>query len=205
MTRPPFWDDDPDAWDTLIVAGDNGPIRAPGLVDEIDVSIKNKVDKHPGPGIDGGTITVQGEDVPEVKVVLKIWEKSHQIQLEKFLNTIRPQGKKATIKPRDFTHPILSEHGIKSLIYESIQGPGMPDKQGFRKITLQFSRFKLPPKQSVATTPKQSVASVFSTTPYSDLYGPPPPPGGVVFDASPVQYGPPPPPPKSPSQRGSKP
>lgn len=190
--KPPFWDTSPDVWDHLFVAGDTGPIRAPGIVEDIKVTIKNKIDKHHGPGINGGTITQLGEDVPDVKITLKFWSEEHQSELEKFLAVIRPIDKKSPIKPRDFTHPILSEHGIKSLIYESIDGPGMPDGSGFRKIELSFARFQLP-KAVGAITPKSSVAvqSVYSTTPYKKDWP------FVKWS----QIGKP----KSPAQRGSKP
>jgi len=205
--RPPFWYDDPDAWDTLIVSGDAGPIRAPGIVDDIDVSIKTKIDKHHGPGIDGGTLVLQGEDVPEVKITLMFWTKEHQDQLTKFLSVIRPTDGKSKLKPRDFSHPILSEHGLKSLVYESIAGPGLPDSKGMRKVTISFARFKLPPKTSATTTPKGSAAigSIYSTTPHQNLYGPPPPPGGVKYSGAVVKFGSVPKPLPSPSQKGSKP
>lgn len=192
MAKPPFWHDEPDVWDSLFVASDTGPIRAPGIVEEIKVTVKNKIDKHHGPGINGGTITVQGEDVVEVKTSLKFWSKEHQAELERFLAVIRPLDKKTAIKPRDFTHPVLTEFGVKSLIFESLEGPSVPDSSGFRKLDLTLVSFKLP-KAVGSTTPKSSVAvqSVYSTTPYQRDW--------PFVKWSQINK------PKTPAQRGSKP
>jgi hypothetical protein len=133
---------------------------APGIVESIEVSRKTKLDKKVAPGANGATLTFQGYELAEVTISMKCWREPHLERLQLLLESILPKPGKEAPKPRDFVHPILVLHGLKSLFVESVDGPTMPDADGIVKYTLNCIEFAPPPKKVATSTPKQSQAAI---------------------------------------------
>src|SRR5207253_2968497 len=68
-TLAPFWDDDPDSWDTAVLGG----ATLPGLARIDGLELGSKWDVKEAPGSDGATETYQGYTPSPFQLVLRIW------------------------------------------------------------------------------------------------------------------------------------
>lgn len=172
MSNLPDWNTDPDSWDSLIASGDNGQsLTLPGVLTKLDPVRKYKSDKQSGAGTQGGTISLLGEELPTISIELTIWKIEQLNELKRVIDVLAPE-KKAQI-PRDYAHPLLAFHGIRSLVWDDMKGPSLPDASGMIKYSMEFTKFQQKKKSAtnVASTPDESegVASVYSTNPNSSF------------------------------------
>jgi len=158
MSGPSHWDDKPIAWDALYISGH----VAPGMVEDVGVDRGYKVDEKDGAGVDDATSTVQGRKLPRVSIKLKLWTRRHLQLADALIYSIyiKPKLTK-TVKPFDFSHPILEIHGLRALLVESTSGPTKPSDDGFSYLTLQCKAFSPPPPKPVSatTTPKATTSA----------------------------------------------
>jgi hypothetical protein len=156
---PSHWHDKPISWDALYISG----VVAPGMVDDIDVSRGYKIDEKGGAGVNGATLTVQGLQLANVSIKLKLWTRNHLLKIDQLIYSIflKPKQTKL-VRPFDFTHPTLTMHGLRSLLVLDVLGPGKPDHDGFQFVTLKCKEFAPPPAKpaaSATTTPKGTASA----------------------------------------------
>jgi hypothetical protein len=151
---PTHWLDKPIPWDALYISG----VIAPGMVDDIDISRAYKVDEKGGAGVNGATLTVQGLQLANVSIKLKLWTRNHLNTIDLLIYSIFRKPKQTkTVKPFDFTHPLLTMHGLRSLLVVDVLGPTNPNQDGFQFVTIKCKEFAPPPPKpaaSATTTPK---------------------------------------------------
>jgi hypothetical protein len=159
MAFEPHWDDDPESYDSIRFAASNGQaVTLGGIVKEIKVSRKTKLDKKVSAGVSGATITFQGYELAEVEITMKIWTRKQWERAQTAIKDLLPDAKKKKPTPRDFFHPMLSLHGLKSLYVEEIEGPGPPGVEGIIEYTVKCVEFAPPPKTTQTNTATASLA-----------------------------------------------
>ncbi len=156
---PAHWDDKPVPWDALYISN----VLAPGMVDDVDVSRSYKVDEKGGAGVNGATLTVQGLQLANVTIKLRLWTRNHLNKIDQLIYSvfIKPKQTKQ-VRPFDFTHPVLTTHGLRSLLVQDVTGPSKPDGEGFSYVTLKCKEFAPPPAKpaaSATTTPKATTSA----------------------------------------------
>jgi len=138
---PPLAGKGCDAWDTLLIAKQ----LAPGLAD-VKPKKGYKVDKKTALGEDWGTTTLQGKDVPDVRVTLTTVTKAHVQQLYELISVLFPAGEAAP-DPFDVSHPALAMLGISQLFFEAVEGPTRVDKD---RLQVSFGCFDSRPSKPAA-------------------------------------------------------
>jgi hypothetical protein len=103
----PYWDDDPELWDQISIAGTVLPGKA-----DADGSVGRKLDTRKPHGADGATIVDKGMDLAEVRITVYVWEPAHLEAWEKLLPTILPRQKLSDRTAVAVYHPSLAELGI---------------------------------------------------------------------------------------------
>lgn len=94
MSTAPHWDDDPESWDRLVLAG--RPL--PGLA-RVTGRAGRKVDIRSPPGGDGARVRDRGYEPAQLEIELRVWSKAQLDELETALAQIHPRG--ANPPPRD--------------------------------------------------------------------------------------------------------
>ena len=87
MPTAPFWEDTPDPWDQLILAG--RPV--PGI-STVSGRAGRKVDTRSPPGGDGARIRDRGYDPAQLEVEVRVWTLEQLQDLTSLLETIHPRG-----------------------------------------------------------------------------------------------------------------
>ena len=141
----PFWDDDPDSWDTVLLAGS----ALPGLAHIEGLELGSKWDVKEAPGTDGATETYQGYTPSSFQLILRIWLPEQWTEWLKLAKTLRPKPGKETPKPVDIVHPDLAVWGISSAIIRKIK-PKKTD--GVYEISFDMLEWFPQPKKTVTTT-----------------------------------------------------
>lgn len=145
---PPIVGKGSGAWHTLMLAG----AACPGIA-TCKPKRGYKVDKKAGLGEDGGTTTVQGKNVPDVAITIRVWKQSQLEQLAALIATLFPFGS-AVPDPFQVSHPVLAIHGISALFFESVDGPNQVDP-GLWEVQLAANDFRAP-KPAPASTPTKA-------------------------------------------------
>jgi len=200
----PYWEHAPKSYDLLRVK--YGQFEsAPGIA-RVEIDRKFKVDKKAGAGTNGAVLTIQGKELAEVKITLRIFTEFQQQKIRPFIEAIFP-GKKVPL-PFDFSHPVLIYHGLKSLFVEGLSGPSEREP-GIWEISLNCTEYAPPPaKPKVFTTTPKASTGLGGTDPSGDIsrwqqqfkdfksgIGPDPGPRpGVFGPPAPPGIGPPAPP-----------
>lgn len=169
--RTPWIGERPIEWDALRLKYNAEGEPAPGIA-EVEVDRVWKADEKEPNGANGATITLGGEKLAKVSITLTLWNERHFRRADAFLDALFPGGKsKGT--PFDVSHPVLTHHRLKSLIFLTYSGPKKLDDDMF-EIRLEAREFKPPPPTppaSATTTPltaqQQAVAAKLQAT-----YGP---------------------------------
>lgn len=183
--------ENPEAWNYLFIGVHKGV--APGTVKSLIPKSVWDDDKKKGSGTTGATLTINGEKLWEVQIVLSIWddpEWPERLRLDMqrvgyLREALFPGGKKAG-KPFDCYHPKLAAVGLRSLFFETGEwlvdvGPSMWE------IRLGACQYAPPPKKPKSTTTTPSGSSQLGGTPNALVnpkdtigsgvpFGPPPPP-----------------------------
>ncbi len=147
----PYWEDDPDSWDTMKIGG----AQWPGLV-KISGGIKNKKQVKTAPG--AGTVTTHIAYAPaELSLTLRLWTLEHwQAFQDTVVPQIRPKRNAGPPLPYSVFHPALSVYGITAIEFIEASFPKESDTPGVFEIEIKALEY-LPPSQPVST-PKNAGA-----------------------------------------------
>lgn len=105
----PFWGDNPDAWDTALIAGRTIPGRV-----AVTAKVKNRVDRKSVPGSHGAKYTHIGYAPAEVTLDIEVWTPEHLSRLNDLVRLIRPR--KGTPEPVVINHPSLSMLDVSAVL-----------------------------------------------------------------------------------------
>lgn len=170
---PPFWIDDPQAWDTFYISG----YPTPGIADVTAGDRARRIDVKKKPGVDGATVTVLGYDPCTVKLRLKLWTadqwaawlflKQKLLVQQQDQQSIDPAtGDIVTVAspssapvPYDCRHPALASIGVTSLLLSKIMAPKFSGPGGYATIELEWIEFYgQSATQGASSTPTASQA-----------------------------------------------
>lgn len=140
----PFWNDEPDLWDTVSIDGRPLPGKA-----EVEHSLGRKLDDQSPPGADGANIRDKGYKLAKISVELTLWTAQ---QLEEYADAIFRLSARRRASQRSvhtIQHPSLFLHGISRVYLEEIEGLKKND-DGTRTAKLSFVEYN-PPTRSRTT------------------------------------------------------
>jgi len=153
----PFWGDDPDAWDQVVIAN----VGLPGLA-EVEGDVELRVDLKEAPGNKGARHTLLGWKPAEVNITLRIWtaaQWSLWLTLAKQLRPNTGRGGSNNPAPVEIYHPALEALDIRKVTIvklgfpKPVGGPGT----GERTISLKALEFRY--DAGSASTPKTAEQS----------------------------------------------
>jgi hypothetical protein len=119
MPSAPYWDDAPEAWDQITIAGTTLPGQAIISGD----GIGRKIDVKSGPGRDGAKIRDRGYEPARFDIECITWTKEQFNELLPIVEQLQPKRRGGNRDPVDVSHPSLSILGIRSMYIEKV---GMP-------------------------------------------------------------------------------
>jgi len=109
-TGVPFWGDQPESWDRVILGGQ----ELPGLA-EVDGEISQRLDRKKVPGQNGETVTHLGWEPTAVDITLELWTAEHLRRFVELADIIKPKFQKGPPKPVDIYYPALEAFRIRAV------------------------------------------------------------------------------------------
>lgn len=103
----PFWGDTPDAWDTVVLAGQ--PL--PGLCTLSGKGYEAKTERTKRSGQKGRTFTYQGDEPAVIDISLKMWTQAHLEEFARILDLIKPRWVTKRVKVGEVQVSISQEPG----------------------------------------------------------------------------------------------
>lgn len=147
MGTIPWPDDQPAAWDTLLLQG----TIFPGLA-KVTCKGGHKIDVKDGPGADGESTTLQGEKAKTGTILIRVWDRQHWSDLEDLItNVLEPaKGKK---EPLFIAHAVTAARSVANIIIDDVDGPNFDDERRWMEVKCGWKQFKPPPPKPVTKTP----------------------------------------------------
>jgi hypothetical protein len=118
MPAAPYWQDDPVAWNHVMIGG----VVFPGLV-RVKGASGRKMDVKPVRGRDGARMKDGGYENAKIDVEIRINTKEDYDRLQPQIDAIHPRQKGTARNPVDIAHPSLSILGIASAYVVKIHAP----------------------------------------------------------------------------------
>lgn len=152
----PFWGDNPDAWDTALIAGQLVPGRT-----TVTAKAKNRVDRKTIPGAHGAKYTHVGYAPAEVSLDVEVWTPEHLTRLRDIVRLIRPR--KTAPQPVVISHPSLSMMEISAVLVLEVGNLQKKGDSGVMHMTITAMEYvpKGNEKAKVETAKKTKDASSF--------------------------------------------
>lgn len=147
MGTIPWPEDDPAAWDTLLLGG----TIFPGLA-KVTCSGGDKIDVKDAPGADGENTTFQGQKARSGTMKIRVWRGEQWSDLEDLLtNVLEPaKGKK---EPLFIAHAVTAARQVANIYIEDIDGPDFDQDNRWMDLDLKWRQFRPPPPKAVTKTP----------------------------------------------------
>lgn len=164
---PPLPSTDARAWRARLFG-----VTLPGITTVRGMSTKWKLDKAPGLGLDGGTITGKGREIPEFELAVRVWTDADLAVLWALAESVTGSADKVRTP---VYHPALELHGIRDVYVEAVEGPEVEDP-GFVTITFKCVRYApgpKPVKKSAAQT-SGGISGALGAPAFDPKFRPPP-------------------------------
>ncbi|MGZ3454446.1 MAG: hypothetical protein ACXWUG_20255 [Polyangiales bacterium] len=171
---PPFWNDDPESWDTAVVGG----VQLPGLARIDGLELASKWDVKEAPGTDGATETYQGYTPSSFTLLLRMWERDQWTAWLGLVPKFRPRPGKESPDPVEVVHPELAAWGIARAIIRKLKPKKSDDVY---EVSFDMLEYFPQPKKSVtstATSASQGVWNALDGSPDPRHARPPTPSSG---------------------------
>jgi hypothetical protein len=97
-----FWDESPDLWDTVYLAGD----AMPGVA-SVSASHGRKLDVKSAPGSNGARIVDKGYEPAKVEITLKLWTKEQLMAWYRIAPTLTYRREPPTTRSEGATRPAV--------------------------------------------------------------------------------------------------
>jgi hypothetical protein len=148
MPAAPYWQDDPDAWNRISIAGQ----LFPGLA-KVDASSGRKIDVKPVRGRDGARIKDGGYENAKIDIEIRVNTKEDYQALQPQIDAIHPRQRGTARNAVDIAHPSLSMLGISSGYVTKIHAPKIADDT----ITIKIEMIEWTPQPR--SRPRQTASS----------------------------------------------
>lgn len=162
MATIPTPEDDPIAWDTLILGG----VKLPGIV-VCDASTKRDYDVQKAKGKTKAAIKNNGDPPRKIKFEWMIDMDRDWGAAQDAMATIDPRKENKTLQPLEVIHPIAAFYGLHTALVEELSGPKIEHRLGTFSLSL-IEREKPKPAAGVGGSAK-GVASAPSEQQYAYL------------------------------------
>jgi hypothetical protein len=136
----PFWTDDPESWDTVVLGG----ATLPGIA-EVHFDKSRDVDKKKSKGNDGITLTDNGADAAEGEITLTIWTAEQWRDWQRIKPKLDPQKAGGIKSPLTIIHPMAASAGVDTVYVEKLSETH-PRKGGAQRITMSVVQWFAQPK-----------------------------------------------------------
>jgi hypothetical protein len=143
------------AWDFVVF---QSIVKTPGVC-EVRVLKAQDADVKKAAGSDGATVTTHGVRPAEVDIAITLWTPDQWEELKSFWKLVMPRAGKDTGKAVDVTHPMLDNHGIKSIIVLRGEGPAKGNNPRTRVFTIHGLEYIAKTKKTATATPVASIGS----------------------------------------------
>lgn len=182
MAQIPWWYDQPDAWDVVMLGGmllgsldpkatvtlNGGPALC-----KVKVKKGRKLDIKQSAGTHGATITDQGYKPASVDITVRIWTADQWAAIQQQLLTLEPPPTKGNATPFAILNAKTSARRVTSVLIEDIEGPDESSIRGQYEFQLKCVQF-FPSAKAVTNTPKASIQAFDNALTHTS--GPPPDP-----------------------------
>ena len=141
----PWWKDEPRIYDRVVLAG----FEFPGIC-TVDAELRRKLDKKAPKGVNGGTITDDGEDQAPVEVEVRLYTKEDWERFELIVPFITPKspGKRLAVS---IDYPTLALFGINTIYVEAVSIPKFADdKRQYMVCRIKATEWRPPPKPAAS-------------------------------------------------------
>jgi hypothetical protein len=147
-------------WDYVKIGG-GGDLKTPGIA-MVHCHKEYAIDKKKPAGSHGARITVHGIDAADIDIELLIWTPEQLRQLRNLWSIIFPANK-GEVQARDVSHPVFSQHGVKSMVFVRGMGPDRGPVVNSRTFTISGIEFaKLSTVKATVSPPgAQPLATVY--------------------------------------------
>lgn len=132
----PFWDDSPDAWDQVVLAG----IVLPGIC-VLTGDIEQKVDIKKPAGSIGGRTTILGFDLAKFTVTVTLWTPAHLADWKLLMRALKPLAQAGQPQPTSIYHPSLEMVSVRAVTIVKI-GLLQMESPGFYTSKLEALEFR---------------------------------------------------------------
>jgi len=149
----PYWEDAPELWDTVRIAGENLPGNA-----KVTGDVVRKLTKSNAKGVDGATITDDGADPTDIEIEIVLATREQWKAYQRIVPLLDPNVGKGSATAVDIVHPALALHKIVQVYVErvSIPIPGSDPQTRVVRIKATGWLPKPPPAPSKLKTPDAS-------------------------------------------------
>jgi len=147
MGTIPWPEDQPETWDTLLLAG----TIFPGLA-KVTCKGGDKIDVKDAPGADGESTTFQGQKARDGTIQIRVWTAQQWSDLEDLItNVLEPaKGKK---EPLFVAHAVTATRQVANIYVEDIDGPTFDDGKRWIDVKIKWRQYRPPPPKPVTKTP----------------------------------------------------
>lgn len=126
----PFWGEDPESWDTVIILG----VRLPGICEVKGKGFHQRIDRKKSPGKNGCTYTHLGIEAAKFDLIIQLWTEQHLLDFAKLIPLLKPRKKTTkTVDRYKLSGP--NTPGLSGLSSSGINKSGINDQSGFQGLT----------------------------------------------------------------------
>lgn len=141
----PYWNDDPQAWDTVIL----GPYTLPGLVIVHDGECGSDIEIKKTKGQNLPTLEDQGRDSSVINIEVILARREHWVAWCAIVPKINPRRADATKDPYEIVYPDLNLLGINKVVIRKIK-PKPPTAGGAKRYFIDCVEWAPEPKKKTA-------------------------------------------------------
>lgn len=153
MSAIPFWDDDPKAWDYIVLGG----TPFPGIV-AITGSKGRKVDVQAAKGEDGGTLVDNGYDPAKGSISLRLFRRSEWEAWQAAFPGLDPAKKERL--PVEVQHPALMAIGVQRIYITTIGVPTLD--AGILTVAMDWVQWFPSPKKTKGGATKKKTGDLIT-------------------------------------------
>lgn len=133
----PFWDDAPDAWDTLSLGG----TTMPGLA-TVQGRVSRKMDTRSRAGADGARVRDRGYEPAHLEIHIKVWTREQLQELTEVLAALHPRNvtppssarERRVVRARDRAAREYAEEIHRQNVAIAVEGEAAQDKEELSRL-----------------------------------------------------------------------
>lgn len=167
----PFWDDQPQTWDTVYLTHPTGGRFAiPGVCD-VEVDLEERIDVQKPKGRHGATMSDEGADPGKVKVKTVLSTAQDWEQFCAIVQYFRP-SRSGTLSVMNIEHPKCAFWGITGVLPHKPKGPTLNKADRTYTVEIDFYENFPPPKKDITKTTDRKLGA-FTNAPANRAAGQP--------------------------------